>query len=451
MLAFLQAQAQEGVGGGNAGAAPLAGANAVSGLMSRLTEWLGLGEYPWVAGLLGGALVLLVAYLAYAVTMRYLLRLVERLIRRSQVRWDDALLERKVLRRAAMLAPVLVIFYGIQFIPHVPETVEVLVQRGGVALIALVVSLALSALLTALNDIYARSPMAQSRPIKGYLQIVQIFLFVIAGVLMVAVLLDRSPWAFVTGIGAMTAVLLLIFRDTILSFVASIQMATNDMVRIGDWIEVPQYGADGDVIDIALHTIKVQNWDKTISTIPTYKLIDGSFKNWRGMTEAGGRRIKRSLSIDMTSVQFLTEEEVERFGKFALLADYVAAKRREIAEHNRQHARGPEVTDAARRLTNFGTFRAYVAAYLRQHPGIFSERMTFLVRQLAPGPEGMPLEIYVFAKSTAWAEYEGIQADVFDHLLAILPEFGLRVFQKPTGADLAGWSGVGTGGAEGTA
>jgi miniconductance mechanosensitive channel len=265
-------------------------------------------------------------------------------------------------------------------------------------------------------------------------QIAKLVLYIVGGIVVVATLIDRSPLIFLSGIGAMTAVLLLIFRDTILSFVASLQLASYDLVRVGDWIEVPQFGADGDVIDIALHTIKVQNWDKTITTIPTHKLIEGSFKNWRGMSESGGRRIKRAMHVDMATIHFLDDDEMERFGRFDLLRDYIAAKRTEL-EASRSDA-GSEMPANTRRLTNIGTFRAYAANYLRHHPKIH-RGMTLMVRQLPPTPDGLPLEVYAFSSDTNWTRYEGIQADIFDHLLAIAPEFGLRVFQHPSGRDFS--------------
>jgi miniconductance mechanosensitive channel len=255
--------------------------------------------------------------------------------------------------------------------------------------------------------------------------------------LILAALMNRSPWIFVSGIGAMTAVLLLIFRDTILSLVASIQIASNDMVRVGDWIEMPDLGADGDVIEVALHTVKIQNWDKTITTIPTHRLISDSFKNWRGMSESGGRRIKRSVAIDLQSVRFLTPKEIERFGSWSLLSSYIAEKRAELEEANAVSGLNREVAADLRRLTNLGTFRAWIWATLRSHPQIHQTGQTLLVRQLAPNAQGVPIEIYCFSKDTAWISYEDIQADLFDRILAMVPEFGLRVFQEPAGSDFA--------------
>jgi miniconductance mechanosensitive channel len=249
--------------------------------------------------------------------------------------------------------------------------------------------------------------------------------------------MDRSPWIFLSGLGAMTAVLLLVFRDTILSLVASIQIATNDIIQVGDWVEMPQAGVDGDVIEVALHTVKVQNWDKTISTIPTHKFIDESFKNWRGMSLSGGRRIKRSVYIDVRSVRFLSAEEVEEFEHWALLADFIADKRAEIERCNAESGGDARVDADIRRLTNIGTLRAYIVSYLRAHPKIHDRDYTLMVRQLAPGPQGLPLELYCFSNDQDWTNYEAIQSDVFDHILAIVPEFGLRVFQSPTGHDVA--------------
>ncbi len=254
-------------------------------------------------------------------------------------------------------------------------------------------------------------------------------------VLIVTTILDKSPLGILSGIGALSAVLLLVFRDTILGLVAGVQLSSNAMIHIGDWIEMPKYGADGDVIDVTLQTVKVQNWDKTITTIPIYSLVSDSFKNWRGMSESGGRRIKRAISIDMRTVKFCTLEMIDRFKRYALIGDYVTRRQAEITAHNAE--RGLDETDllSSRRMTNLGTFRAYIAAYLRSHPMINKE-MTFLIRHLPPGPTGLPIEIYVFSADKVWANYEGIQADIFDHLLAVIPEFELEVFQQPSGSDI---------------
>ncbi|MCH8221760.1 MAG: mechanosensitive ion channel, partial [Proteobacteria bacterium] len=269
----------------------------------------------------------------------------------------------------------------------------------------------------------------------GYVQIAKIILYCIGAILVISTLLDRSPLLLLGSFGALTAVLMLVFRDTILSLVASVQLIGNDMVRVGDWIEMPGCSADGDVIDVALHTVKVQNWDKTITTIPTHKLISESFRNWRGMSESGGRRIKRSLLLDQNSIRFLTDEETAKFERFALLENYITTKRQELSTDNTDLSGDEAAAVNLRRLTNIGTFRAYIVSYLRGRADI-SDTMTFLVRQLPPGADGLPIEIYIFTNTTEWVSYEAIQADIFDHLLAIIPEFGLRVYQKPSGMDV---------------
>jgi miniconductance mechanosensitive channel len=288
----------------------------------------------------------------------------------------------------------------------------------------------------AADAIYDSHPEYRQRPIKGYLQVVSIFVYLLAGLLVLTALMNRSPWIFVSGIGAMTAVLLLIFRDTILSLVASIQIASDDLIRVGDWIEMPDLGADGDVIEVALHTVKVQNWDKTITTIPTHRLISDSFKNWRGMSLSGGRRIKRAVSIDLQTIRFLSEEEIARFEGWALLSDYIARKKNELSEANASRTGDGIASADHRRLTNIGTFRAWIWAILRENPNVHQTGHTLLVRQLAAGPQGVPIEIYCFTNDTAWVRYEDIQGDLFDRIMAMVPEFDLRIFQEPSGADL---------------
>jgi miniconductance mechanosensitive channel len=298
----------------------------------------------------------------------------------------------------------------------------------------LVGALIIDAFLSAAHALYLRSAAAATRPVKSYVQLAKVFIYVVAGIFIIARLADQTPWFFVSGLGAMMAILLLIFRDTLLSLVASIQLTNNDLIRVGDWIEMPQFGADGDVVDIALHTVKVQNWDRTITVIPTHKFLDHSFRNWRGMFEGGGRRIKRSIHINMGTIRFLSEPEIARLRRFALLQEYIDGKLAELAEYNEPYLGDPDAIVNARRLTNVGTLRAYIIAYLKNHPQIH-DGLTFLVRQLAPTPEGLPIEIYVFTRDTRWAYYEAIQADIFDHILAIVPHFGLSVYQRPSGGD----------------
>jgi miniconductance mechanosensitive channel len=357
------------------------------------------------------------------------------LIHRSTMTWDDALTENRVFVRLAHIAPAIVLYYGITRVPGLTDDVQGFVQRLAVAMMLTVAALSLTSFLDAVNVIYSRNEEYAHRPIKGYLQVGKMVVFLLTALVVIATLLDKSPWLFLSGIGAMTAVLMLVFKDTILSLVASVQIASNDMIHIGDWIEMPQAGADGDVVDVALHTVKVQNWDKTISTIPTHKFIDESFKNWRGMSLSGGRRIKRALMIDMTSVRFLGPREIERFGEWALLREYVAEKVAEIAGYNARPGLNAEIAADVRQLTNVGMLRAYIERYLASHPKIHHEGYTLMVRQLSPGPTGLPIEIYCFSNDQDWGRYEGIQADIFDHIIAMVPEFELRLFQEPTGAD----------------
>ncbi|MFL0355412.1 mechanosensitive ion channel family protein [Erythrobacter sp. GH1-10] len=342
----------------------------------------------------------------------------------------------------ATAAPLLVISRGIGLVPNLPDEVYVVVRNVAQALIVVSVAMAIVKGLSYANELYERLPRSKNRPIKGFVQVVKILVLCGAAIILISVLIDESPLLLLSGLGAITAVLLLVFKDTILSLVASVQLTTQDMLRVGDWITMPSMEADGDVIDISLHTVKVQNFDKTIVTIPTHRLVSDAYQNWRGMSESGGRRIKRSLAIDQNSVRFLSDDEVADLKKFTILKPYLEAKKAEIAKWNEAELAGDAAPVNARRLTNIGTMRAYMAAYIRWHPDI-SEDFLLMVRQLPPGPQGVPLEVYCFTNITAWETYEGIQADIFDHLLAIMPEFDLRVFQEPTGADIAGLSRAG--------
>lgn len=335
----------------------------------------------------------------------------------------------------ATAAPLLIISRGIGLVPNLPDEVYTIIRNGAQALIVISVAMAIVKALSYANEVYERLPRARNRPIKGFVQVVKILVLCGAAIILISVLIDQSPFLLLSGLGAITAVLLLVFKDTILSLVASVQLTTQDMLRVGDWITMPSMNADGDVIDISLHTVKVQNFDKTIVTIPTHRLVSDAYQNWRGMSESGGRRIKRSLGIDQNSIRFLSDEEVVELKKFRILKPYLADKRDEIAVWNEAELSGEEAVPVnARRLTNIGTLRAYMTAYIRWHPQI-SDDFLMMVRQLPPGPQGVALEVYCFTKTTAWEVYEGIQADIFDHLLAILPEFDIRVFQEPTGGD----------------
>lgn len=395
-----------------------------------------LGEHIWAAAIVEALALLFVSALVFFIVRAYISKIIRATVEKTKNTWDDALIDAKVFSRITMLAPLLLINYLIQFLPALHQHQQVVygIQSISTALMVLTSMLAIFSFTRAVNAIYSRRDISNKHPIKGYLQLINIFVGAVGIIFIIAVLLDRSPWVFISGIGAMTAVLMLIFKDTILSLVASVQLSSNKMVQVGDWIEMPQYGADGDVIDIALHTVKVQNWDKTITTIPTHKLIETSFKNWRGMSESGGRRIKRSVSIDMSTIHFLSDEEIENLRQFEILTDYLDNKRSEIESFNKEQIKNAEFEANKRRLTNIGTLRHYVKQYLRNKPFIH-EGMTFLIRQLAPGPTGIPIEVYIFSNNTNWIEYEDIQGDIFDHILAILPEFGLRAYQSPSGSD----------------
>lgn len=398
-------------------------------------QGLGRGNAELAAQLLAVLAIGLACVAVNYLAKKFILAWLKLVASRTDNAWDDMFVNRRVFDRLSHLAPALVIYGLLPLAFSETSPIQDAIKRVAVAYMVIAGTLALEAFLSAMVDIYDTLPIARARPINTYVQVLKIFTFFVAVILVLAVLLDRSPWGFLTGLGAMTAVLLLVFKDTILGFVASVQLMSHDMVRRGDWIEVPKYGADGDVIDISVTTVKVQNWDKTISMIPTYALIADSFKNWRGMSESGGRRIKRAIHIDMNSVGFCTPQMLERFGRIALLRDYVQQRRVEIEAYNREHQLDTAEVVNGRRMTNLGTFRAYVAAYLRSHPKLRHD-MTFLVRQLAPGPTGIPIEMYVFSAEQAWANYEAIQADIFDHLLAVIPEFGLNVFQSPAGVDV---------------
>ncbi|MCK0127109.1 mechanosensitive ion channel family protein [Erythrobacter sp. F6033] len=385
----------------------------------------------WAQSLIG-----LVLLAAAALTLNYVLKHV--ILRLAAPYLDEKTTTiDKAAAWLATAAPLLVISRGIYLVPHLQEEVYTVVRSVAQALIVISVAMAIVKALTYANELYERMPRSKNKPIKGFVQVVKILVLCGAAIILISVLIDESPLLLLSGLGAITAVLLLVFKDTILSLVASVQLTTQDMLRVGDWITMPSMSADGDVIDISLHTVKVQNFDKTIVTIPTHRLVSDSYQNWRGMSESGGRRIKRSLAIDQNSIRFLSDDEVLDLKKFRILKPYLAGKRDEITEWNEAELSGEEAVPVnARRLTNIGTLRAYMAAYIRWHPQI-SDNFLIMVRQLPPGPQGVPLEIYCFTDTTAWEVYEGIQADIFDHLLAILSEFDLRIFQEPTGGDFA--------------
>ncbi len=374
------------------------------------------------------------AILADIITRRIIVSGIKRIVRKTKTQIDDILIQRRVFHKIAHVIPGLLIYSTAGFIFSDYPVLGDFVTRLALIYIIIIILLSIDSFINALHQIYLTTPISEGRPIKGYVQVVKIIIYFIAIILIIASLTKESPGKLLTGLGAMAAVLMLVFKDTILGFVASIQLSANKMVVPGDWIEMPSHKADGTVIDISLNTVKVQNWDKTIATIPTYALVSDSFRNWKGMEESGGRRIKRSLNIDMNSVRFVDDEMAEKFKKIQLLKDYVVNREEEIRKYNEDNKIDGSILVNGRRMTNLGTFRKYVEEYLLQHPKIHND-MTFLVRQLQPDEKGLPLEIYVFSNDQAWANYEAIQSDIFDHILAVLPEFDLKVFQNPSGRD----------------
>jgi len=377
------------------------------------------------------ALILLgILIVTYGILRSIFFPAVKKLANRTSTFIDDLFLDKKFLNRLSYV----IVFIIFNILTATPEFgidlfKNVIVSRLIDAAFALLVGLTILEVLSVFNKISEKIDVLKDRPIKGYIQILKIIISAFVVIIIFAIVTGQSVAYYISGLGALTAVLLLVFQDTILSFVASVQIGQNDIIKIGDWIEVPEFGADGDVVDIALHTIKVQNWDKTITTIPTSKIVNTSVKNWRAMSEYGGRRIKRSLLIDISSIKFLTAKEISELKKLAPLKDYISFKNNELSEFNAS-IENPDNNIETRKLTNIGTYRAYVESYLKQNSNLNTETMTFLVRQLPSSPEGVPLEIYTFTNTTEWEAYEKIQSDIFDHLFAILPKFGLRVFQN---------------------
>jgi len=386
--------------------------------------------------LLAWTAVIAGAWLANYLTKKVLVRLVHALIGRSKAQWDDILVKHRVFNKLSHLAPAMVFYYASSFLfgEH-QEELKAFVMRMATVWMILAGTRAASALLDCMVDLARHQKATRDKPMGSYAQVVKLLMWLGVIIVVLGVMMDRSPLVLLTGLGAMTAVILLVFKDSILGFVASIQIASYDMVRVGDWVEMPKFGADGDVTEISLNTVKIQNWDKTISTVPTYAFMSDSFKNWRGMSESGGRRIKRSIALDMGSVHLLNQEEIAGLRKIQYIDAYLEKKSQEVQDWNKENAADLDCPVNGRRLTNLGTFRAYVESYLENHTQIRKD-MTFLVRQLAPGPEGVPIEIYVFSAEQRWAHYEAIIGDIFDHLIAVVPEFGLKVYQRPSGGDI---------------
>ena len=399
--------------------------------LQEIQDWS--DQYPWLEMLSALAVLLFFALVANLIAKKIIVKGIRKLISKMKFANNEIFAQHSVIRRISNIVPAIVILNGIKTVPYLTEKIIVLVQMMAQAFIFLTIALAISEFLNIFNLIYQRNPKSHNKPIKGYIQLVKLILYIVCGLMILGTFLNKDIFTLMAGFGAMAAVLMLVFQNTILSLVASVQISSYDMVRIGDWIEMPSLNADGDVIDMSLHTITVQNFDKTLTTIPTNRLVTDTFKNWRGMQQLGARRIKRSIFIDQTSIHFMSDAELEKLKAFLLLNQYLDHKQAELTDFNQQL--GNQSVYNSRRLTNVGTFRAYVELYLKQHSDI-SQNLSLIVRQLQPTSEGLPLEIYAFTTTTVWNSYEKIQSDIFDHLIAIIPEFGLSIYQAPSGADL---------------
>lgn len=413
----------------------------INRLKDFLFGWLtdiGLSESTasLIRELIGIAVILFIAVVGFFIARFLLLRGVHLLVARSKNKWDDVLARKRVFIKLAYLAPAFIINYLTPyFLTDFPILIRIIEVITSIYMVIVCLNVLL-AVINALMEIYQGFDISKEKPIKGYAQVAKIIAYVLAVVFIITILLGDNNIGWVAGFGAFSAVLLLIFKDPILGFVGGIQLSANNMVRIGDWIEMPKYGANGTVVDISLTTVKVQNWNKTITTIPTYTLVTDYFKNWRGMDESGGRRIKRSINIDMNSIKFCTPEMLDRFKQIEYVSEYVEKTEKVLDEYNKSKNIDSEILVNGRRQTNIGVFRAYLKGYLHNHPKVNPE-MTFLVRQLEPGSEGLPMEVYVFSRDLEWAGYEDIQSDIFDHILAVVPAFDLTVFQQPTGRDFS--------------
>ena len=407
----------------------------ITGIIKEILQSWGFNE-SWTDDLTSTiilVIILAIAFLGDAICKHVILTTVTRLVKKTKATWDDVVFDRKVMIYLSHLVAPIILYI---LLPLAISNAGLLafIQRICMIYIIAIFLKFISALLSALYHVYSEREQFRDRPLKGLLQTVQVILFFIGGIIIVSILIDKSPMVLLTGLGASAAVLMLVFKDSIMGFVSGIQLSANNMLKVGDWIEMPKYGADGTVIEVTLNTVKVRNWDNTITTIPPYALVSDSFQNWRGMQESGGRRIKRSIRIDMNSVKFCTPEMLAKYRKIRLLKDYIEETEKVVEEYNKEHGIDNSVLVNGRRQTNLGVFRAYLTNYLRSLPAV-NQDLTCMVRQLQPTEQGIPLELYFFSSIKAWIPYEGVQADVFDHVLASIPEFDLHVFQNPTGED----------------
>ena len=396
--------------------------------LNNIQEWL--REYPVVYDNLKFIGVFGLAFVSYFVVKYVINKVVRKITLKTKTEFDDVILNLKLIKRIALIAPIFVLNRFSYLLPQFETAIEIL----SAILIVLMIMLTIGSIFTSYNYVYEQLGKSADRPIKGYLQVAKIFTYFFGVIFIIGIVTGQNVWNLFAGLAAASALVLLIFRDTILSFVASVQINSYDLIRKGDWIEMKKFGADGDVIDISLNVIKVQNWDKTIVVIPTHRILEESFINWRGMQMTGSRRIKRSILIDVNSVKFCDEEMLERFKKFQQISNYIEEKVEELKDFNLGNKIDESELINGRRLTNLGTFRIYLENYLRQRQDV-NKGLTFMVRHLDPGPTGIPIEVYVFATTTEWVKYEGIQADIFDHIFAVVPSFDLKVFQTPSGTD----------------
>jgi miniconductance mechanosensitive channel len=417
-------------------------------MLNALTVWLQRAEIPdkylsYTVEALAFCLLLLTCWISFQIGKIFLLRWIRYIVKKSENTFDDHLLKNRVFEAISHFIPAILLM---KLSGKLPNTGQFLQSTSQIYL-CIAVFIAFNAFLNSIDSYYKTLEISKRRSIKSYLQILKLLLAIFVIIYLLASLANTSPWTFISGLGALSAILLLIFKDAILGFVAGFQLAANNMIQIGDWIEMPKYQADGEVIEVSLTIVKVQNWDKTITTIPAYALVSDSFKNWRGMSESGGRRIKRSIHIDISSIRFLEKNDLDKLKQIQILQPYLNQKLEEISREYTAHENPPisgqeensillRSTRLNRRnLTNIGTFRAYIVSYLQKHPKI-NQNMTSLVRQLQPTETGLPIEIYVFCIDKAWSNYENIQSDIFDHLLSILAEFDLRIYQSPSGYDM---------------
>jgi miniconductance mechanosensitive channel len=412
----------------------------LASFVKTITRWLiQLGISPEsaarTAGISDFLLVLLIGVIIYYISKFIINRVLKRIALKTASNWDDVLIEHKVFQRMAFLVPGILIYQSISVtLDDFPGLIPAALKLTNLYIIVIFL-LIINSFLNAVYAMYQKSEFALYHPIKGYIQIAKIVVFIVVFLLIISLLFDQSPLYMLTGLGAFSAVLLLIFKDPILGFVGGIQLSANDMVRQGDWISMPKFGADGTVLEISLTTVKVQNFDNTISTLPTYSLVSESFQNYRGMKESGVRRMKRSISIDMSSVKFCTPEMLDKFRKINILQEYIDRTEAELENYNKENNIDNSVFINGKRQTNIGVFRAYLEEYLAHHT-LVDNKSDLLVRQLQPNSSGIPIEIYAFTLETGFIRYEKVQSDIFDHILAIVPQFDLRVFQSPTGEDL---------------